>query len=526
MKIAVILAARKERDSKIPYPLIPFAEKSKTLLDRTLDILNELSYDRIFIVCGYCKELFDKYHRDNITVLYNDDYAYTASMASLSVVRDYIHDDFVLIEGDVFYEKQVLVALTESQHPDCLAITEESGNGDEAFVQTYKGCVTKITKDKHQIISYDGEMLGLMKISYPTFTKMLNLWDSSTNLYLNYEYVFFDATTVVDRPYIYYPNLIWGDVDCSDDFYRLQNKIYPKLCRRENPFDHANLIDHLHNIFPDREVLSAQIDQIGGLSNKNFKVVLDDDVYVLRVPGNGAEGMVDRSCEDENSNKAALLGINPKVRYFNRKTGIKLVDFIPGAETLNPGTIQRKENIDMVAHILRTLHSSKVRFNNDFNVFREIRTYETLLANANAVMYSGYDDVREEIFALEDKLNNYGVQLTACHNDLVAENLVKSETGEVYLIDWEYSGMNDLHWDLAALFLENDFSPDNQEYFLHQYFGTDIPAHTYEKIKIYQILMDVLWSQWTVIKEAAGDDFGSYGPDRFARALKYLKTLA
>lgn len=524
MKTAVILAARKERDNQIPYPLQAFNGK-ECLIDRTLSILEDLSYEKILIVCGYEHTLFDKYNSNKVKVLRNKEYAYTASMSSLALVRDEIHEDFLLLEGDTFYERKVIEQLSQTSYLDCLAVTEESGSGDEAFVELHNGFVTKISKDRHQISHFDGEMLGLMRISLTTYQRMLELWDNSNNLFLNYEYVFFDATTIVDRPAIFFSNLIWGDVDTKEDFHKLKNYIFPKLRRKENPFDHDNLISHLKTIFPDRAVENAQITQIGGLSNKNFKVELDDDVYVLRVPGNGSEGMVDRSSEEENSLKAANIGVNPAVRYFNSNTGIKLVDFISGAETLNGGTIQRQENLRQIATILKTLHSSKVRFNNDFNVFREIVSYEKLLERTKGKMYEGYADIRPQVFALEEQLNSYGVSLKPCHNDMVAENFVKSDSGKIYLIDWEYSGMNDPLWEFAALFIENGFSKESEELFLHEYYGDVIPEYTHRKIFIYQILMDILWALWTCIKEAAGDDFGSYGMDRYKRAIDYLKQL-
>lgn len=72
-------------------------------------------------------------------------------------------------------------------------------------------------------------------------------------------------------------------------------------------------------------------------------------------------------------------------------------------------------------------------------------------------MYEGYSELRPSIFALADRLNQLGVTLTPCHNDLVAENFVKGLDGKIHLIDWEYSGMNDPLWDLAALFIESSF---------------------------------------------------------------------
>ena len=57
MKTAVILAARKERDNDIPYPLLPYHD-GECLMDRTLSILNDLNFQRIYIVCGYRADLF------------------------------------------------------------------------------------------------------------------------------------------------------------------------------------------------------------------------------------------------------------------------------------------------------------------------------------------------------------------------------------------------------------------------------------------------------------------------------------
>lgn len=524
MKTAVILTARKERDSQIPYPLMPYNEK-ECLIDRAISILKDLSYKNIYIICGYRSELFKRFNDDIVKIIYNKDYAYTGSMASLALIEQCVKEDFLLLEGDNFYERTVIEELSKTNYSDCLAITEESGSGNEAFVETNKGFVVKISKDKHQIAHFDGEMLGIMRISLYTFKKMLQCWKKSNNLFLNYEYVFCDVTSVLDRPFLYFKNLIWGNVNNKEDFYKLKNYIYINLKCKENPYDHDNLISHLKTIFPEREVNRADISQIGGLSNKNFKVKLDDKIYVLRIPGIGAKGMVDRSSEEENSFKASQLGINPPIRYFNKETGIKLVDFISGAETLNAGTIQRQENLSQIAKILLKLHNSQIRFNNDFNVFCEIKKYEKLLKNVNGKMYEGYEDIRDKVFKLENLLNQYGVDLKPCHNDMVAENFVKSDSGRIYLIDWEYSGINDPIWEFAALFLENDFSKESEDFFLHEYFGNIIPEHTYDKILIYMILQDVLWAIWTCIKESAGDDFATYGIDRYTRGINNLKKI-
>lgn len=525
MKTAVILSARWDKDTQVPYPLRPFYE-DVCLIDRTIEALEALGYSNILLVVGWQAQLYQKYASDSVRLVLNPDYKFTSSMGSLAVAAPYIHEDFLLVEGDTFHEYKVLKALTETRNENCLAITEESGSGDEAFVETRHGFVTKVSKDRHQICNFEGELLGIARISKAVLDVMLQKWERSNNPYLNYEYLLLDSTEVLDRPYIKFSNLIWGDVDCEEDFSKLCNYIYPRLRRKENPFDYENLVSYLKVIFPNEQIENeVRITQIGGMSNKNFKVVKGSSEYVLRVPGNGSEGMVVRSNEEQNSMQACKMGINPPVRYFNAKNGIKLADYVKNAETLNGATIQRTSNMDKIVKIFQTLHHSHVRFGNEFNVFNEILNYEHLLEKANGRMYDGYEPVREKVFRLEEYLNGLGVSVKPCHNDLVAENFLKAEDGTIYLIDWEYSGMNDPMWDIAALFLENNFTDENQDYFLSHYFEGKEPANARKKILAYQILMDYLWTVWTCIKEAQGDDFGTYGMDRYTRAINNLKKI-
>lgn len=51
MKTAVILSARKDKDTEIPYPLKPYYENS-CLIDRTIEALTALNYDNVLLVVG------------------------------------------------------------------------------------------------------------------------------------------------------------------------------------------------------------------------------------------------------------------------------------------------------------------------------------------------------------------------------------------------------------------------------------------------------------------------------------------
>ena len=524
MKTAVILAARREKDSDIPYPLVPFSEGT-CLMDRNISILRENGFEKILVVAGYRYDLFLKYEAADVTIIRNRDYEFTSSMGSLALCKPYISEDLLLVEGDTFFENKVVSELNAISSGNCLSMTEESGSGDECFIETKNGFVTKITKDRHRVRRFEGEMMGISRISKDTFDKLVTAWEGSSNPYLNYEYLIMDVTDPLDRPYIRFKNVIWGDVDCQEDFKKLSNVIFRNLRRKENPFDEDNLRHHLSVIFPNDDISDAHIEKMGGMSNKNYKVSIGGRNYVLRVPGNGSEGMVERANEEFNALEACRLGVNPDIRYFNPVTGIKLADFIENAETLNAATIQRHDNMRKIADIYRKVHDSHIRLKNEFNLFKEIDKYDDLIAKADATMYEGWEKLRPQIMALENYLNLLGVDLKPCHNDALYENFIKAEDGKIFLIDWEYSGMNDPMADFAALFIEAGFEKENEDYFLEKYYSGSIPESAHEKILCYQILWDYLWAQWTVIKESKGDDFGSYGIDRFNRAIINLQRL-
>ena len=125
---------------------------------------------------------------------------------------------------------------------------------------------------------------------------------------------------------------------------------------------------------------------------------------------------------------------------------------------------------------------------------------------------------------LKSKLEELNIELKPCHNDTVPENFIKSKKN-IYLIDWEYSGMNDPLWDLAAHIIECGFEVEEEERFLNYYFESKIDREILLRIEIHKICQDFLWSIWTVLKEAKGVSFGEYGIKRFKNVELRLKGL-
>lgn len=296
------------------------------------------------------------------------------------------------------------------------------------------------------------------------------------------------------------------------------------------PSDERNrVLSELAKIYPERSeaFTTAPISRFeDGISNFNFLVAPSDgDKFVFRLLGYGAEGMVDRTDEKFNTMLASDLELTPEVTYFSEKTGIKMTRFIADAETLHNDTVKNPANLEKMAAILRKLHSSHTRLRNDFNPFKEFAKYEQLLANAKGVMYDGYDGIREKVLSLEGELNRLGVDVAPCHCDTLPENWIVDPKGRMYLLDWEYAGMNDPYWDITAPFIEAGFSPDEEKVLLSAYFDGSIPTVAERKVLIYKIMMDVIWSIWARVKELAGGDYHDYGVMRLNRGIENVNKL-
>ena len=265
----------------------------------------------------------------------------------------------------------------------------------------------------------------------------------------------------------------------------------------------------------EEEVLS--VEQLGGMTNQNYLVKTTNKQYIVKFFGKGTEKLINRQDEKYNLELLKDLDLDVKNYLFDIEAGIKVNEYIESAITLDSTSIKTK--FDKIAPILQTIHASGKELRGEFAPFEEIKKYESLIEEK--IPYANYEAVRKEVFSLEKRLADLGVDRKSCHIDLVPENFIESPQGRIYLIDWEYSSMNDPMWDLAALFLESEFTPQEEEAFLSHYESEQTPVSR-EKIAIYKILQDAIWSLWTVYKEEQGADFGDYGVSRYQRAIKGL----
>jgi Predicted choline kinase involved in LPS biosynthesis len=524
IKSAVILAAGANKHFNEPVGLLQIDGIS--IVERIIRQLNASGIEKIYIVVGYksekYKEALSKYK--DIIFIENDRFKWTGTMASLAAAAPYLNEDFLLIDGNQIFEETAITDILNAESRSCLLLTNPSDSGDAAFVELEEdGTIFRISKDIRQMNSVDAELVGISKISLTLWEKMLSYFENNRNPKLNYEYVVENIGRLYHINGLMKDNMAWSVIENEVLYTKAENLIFPIIRRREQMRKENTAKKTLMDCMNLEETEIEVCKLGGGMTNTNYFVRFNGKDYVLRIAGAGTDVMINRHSEQYNSIIASKMGFNPETIYFDADTGIKITECIKGAETLNAATARLEENIKKTTTILRTLHNSDIELFGEFSVKIEYEKYKKRIENAGGKYYKNTMEMDTFFYKILARLNEIGLNIKPCHNDLVAENLIKDSSGRMYLIDWEYSGYNDPMWDLAAHLIECEFSEDDEELFLYHYFNETPDEKSIEKIMIFKMCQDILWSTWTILKETEGEDFGSYGVDRLNRAMAMSK---
>jgi len=267
-----------------------------------------------------------------------------------------------------------------------------------------------------------------------------------------------------------------------------------------------------------------KITRMGGLTNRTYKVDTTKGVFVVRIPGEGTEEIIVRNDEKKSTELACNLGIDAKLYYFDGETGEKITDYIVDSVTMNGETLRLNENIKKCAEIFKTLHSSNVDTEVPFDVIEMSNTYEDFIRRHGGSFYEDFPQVKQYI---NDIKNSYmsNVKKVPCHNDALCENWIR-QGDKMYLIDWEYAGMNDPMWDLADVSIEAEFSEENDTYFLEAYFGREVNVEEKRAFLINKVLIDYLWSLWGKTRAVYdGEEMEEYARVRYDRMKKTMKRM-
>lgn len=268
-----------------------------------------------------------------------------------------------------------------------------------------------------------------------------------------------------------------------------------------------------------------QITRLGGLTNLVHRVEVANRSVIVRIPGDGTEAYIDRAVELHNAKAAASAGISPNVLFGDPDTGLMISEAVPNIETMTPELFKSRQGSPARAgKALAKLHNSSETFEFRFELFAMIDDYLNILATKDVTLPDGYHDVVAAAEPVKDVLARSVLPLAPCHCDPLCENFL-DDGNLMWIVDWEYSGMNDPLWDLGDLSVEAGMTNDQDTEMLTAYFGRPpSPAET-GRMVIYKAMCDLLWTLWGLIQVAndnPAEDFWEYATNRFDRCKTLL----
>jgi thiamine kinase-like enzyme len=252
----------------------------------------------------------------------------------------------------------------------------------------------------------------------------------------------------------------------------------------------------------------------GGITNRNYVVTYDGDDYVVRIPGERTQLLgINRASEQVAAQRAADLGIGPPVFGELPGVGTQITQFIEGRHLEEADFADRLGDIVSLLH--RFHHSGDLP--GEFPIHRVVEWHARDASSHGVVPPNAYERLHQQSRHIERAFAAAPTRPVPCHNDLLPSNVLFAED-RVWLLDYEYAGMNDVFFDLANLSVNSSFSPARDEELLRLYFG-GITRSRWARLQLMKVMSEFREGMWAVVQDAISSldtDFVTYGKERLA----------
>lgn len=297
-----------------------------------------------------------------------------------------------------------------------------------------------------------------------------------------------------------------------------------ELVREIEAVDIPKLRELMKQVFGDEEW--KDICRLGGMTNHSYKITRNDgEEYLVRIPGDGTEEMINRLDERKSTELGCRLGIDSPLLFFG-DDGRKVMKFIHDPQEMNEEVMKKMENLRQAAAIFHKLHTCGEDTGVRFEVFEMADLYERIIRDGGVAFYEDYEEVKQTVMDIKAAVDAAGIApRVPCHNDSLMGNWVLDGDGKLYLIDWEYSGMNEAMWDLSCLSIEADYSPELDNQLLEAYFGRPATVEEKKRFIAAKMYVDYLWTLWGLTRVPFDGDFmQEYADGRYMRLKKNIEA--
>lgn len=256
-----------------------------------------------------------------------------------------------------------------------------------------------------------------------------------------------------------------------------------------------------------------------GMTNHSYIFSYNNTKYILRIPGHGTEKLINRYNEAYVYNIIKNKNICEDIIYINPKNGYKITKYIDNPRVCDPRNIS---DLNACMNKLRTFHSLKLQVPHIFDIFYQIDFYEKL-RNKTPSIYNDYKTTKKKVFSLKKYIDTQEKSFCLTHIDSIPDNFIFDNNNNIFLIDFEYSGMQDPHVDIAMFCIYSLYNQKEIDQLIDIYFENSCPLKTRIKIYCYISICGLLWSNWCEYKMLFGIDFGEYSSKQYTYAKEYYE---
>lgn len=503
-KNAIILAAGKSnRFAPFTYekPKGLFRVKGEILIERQIEQLQRAGIKEIYIVVGYMKEKFfyleQKY---GVRLIVNNEFGKKGNLYSLYVAREYLLNTYICCADHYFVDNPFIKENQDNR--SYRAVSYQTGKFREFGV-----------------VCSDADVITAMSIGGQDSLAMVG--PAYINERFSKTFRIFMEKEINDFGVA---SMFW------EEFYAKHMKeltFYKKEFSKEKilefdsiedlkSFDSEFLLnvdsEIVMNITQTLHCSPNDIEHISvinaGLTNISFAFECAGEKYVYRHPGGTAGNLIDRQAELFAQLSAKEAGIDKSVIHMEL-SGWKISYFVRSAK--NCDFEKSDEQLAIAMKYLHRLHNIKP--DRSVKTFDNVAEGKKLMAIASATkgnLQREFSDIVEKIEKLyllvKADAKRLGYGLVLCHNDTYEPNYLYDENDEIYLIDWEYAGLNYAANDIGCILCRYDWTEGQINRYLKAYVGRELTQDEYRYYMAFLPISAFYWFCWGLYKGSVGDD--------------------
>ena len=491
-------------NTEIPKGLMEV--KGEVLIERMIRHLHEVGITDIQVVVGFMKEryeyLIDEF---NVQLVVNSEYQVKNNLHSLSKVKLSL-DKTYIIPCDIWSEEN---PFSDFEPYSWYMVTNEQSIESTVRVNRKRELVMiDETEEGNQMIGLSyvmGEEATLIQEKLQEFSKKPS-----------YDHEFWECTLQDKNKWIIPSKVV-------NSKRLIEINTYEQL--REIDGNSANLQTDAISIIQD--CFNVEVDEIKnitvlkkGMTNRSFLFECQNKKYIMRIPGEGTDHLINRKEEADVYQALENRQICDDVLYMNPDNGYKITAYLEDATNCDA---ENWNEVEACMTKLREFHELNLKVDHRFDIFGQIDFYESLW-NGEKSYFKDYEKTKTAIFELKKWIDTLEKNETLVHIDAVPDNFLFTKDG-IRIIDWEYAGMQDPHVDIAMFCIYSLYSREQVDHLIDLYFKGEVSPEIRSKIYAYIASAGLLWSNWCEYKRSLGIDFGEYSLCQYRYAKEYSKLV-